>query len=63
MREHQQQRPTLLYTPNYHIPIGEPIKMPDGTRAVRFKKSGSKDTEVVAIDTLIAMMVRATDRC
>ena len=51
-----------MYTPLCHIPIGEPVKTPDGTRAVKFKKPGGKDTEVVPIDTLIAMMVHATDK-
>ena len=62
MTERPQQKTELMYTPLCHIPIGEPVKTPDGTRAVTFKKPGGKDTEVVPIDTLIAMMVHATDK-
>lgn len=63
MSERQQKKNDLIYTPNYHIPIGEPIKTADGTRAVKFKKPGCKDTEVVTIDTLMAILVHATDKC
>lgn len=59
----QQQRAELMYTPTCHIPIGEPMKTADGTRAMRFKKPGSKETEVVPVETLISMMIRATDKC
>lgn len=62
MTEHQQQRPNLIYTPHCHIPIGEPVRTADGTRALKFKKAGGKDTEVVTIEALIAMMVHATDK-
>ena len=62
MTERPQQKTELMYTTLCHIPIGEPVKTPDGTRAVKFKKPGGKDTEVVPIDTLIAMMVHATDK-
>ena len=62
MTERPQQKTELMYTPLCHIPIGDPVKTPDGTRAVKFKKPGGKDTEVVPIDTLIAMMVHATDK-
>ena len=49
MTERPQQKTELMYTPLCHIPIGEPVKTPDGTRAVKFKKPGGKDTEVVPI--------------
>lgn len=62
MTDRQQQKSELIYTPVCHIPIGEPVKTADGTRALKFKKPGCKDTEVVPIDTLIAMMVHATDK-
>ena len=62
MTERPQQKTALMNPPLCHIPIGEPVKTPDGTRAVKFKKPGGKDTEVVPIDTLIAMMVHATDK-
>lgn len=63
MTERQQQKTELMYTPICHIPIGEPVKTADGTRAVKFKKPGCKDTEIVPIDTLMAILVHATDRC
>ena len=64
MTERQQQnKPDLMYTPNCRIPIGEPIKTADGTRAMRFNKPGSKETEVVPIAILFEMMVHATDKC
>lgn len=63
MVEPQKQRVELMYTPVCHIPIGEPIKTPDGRHALKFKKAGSKETEVVPIDTLITMMVTATEKC
>lgn len=63
MTERQQQKTELMYTPIFHIPIGEPVKTADGTRAVKFKKPGGKDTEIVPIDTLITLLVHATDKC
>lgn len=63
MTERQQQKTELMYTPIFHIPIGEPVKTADGTRAVKFKKHGGKDTEIVPIDTLITLLVHATDKC
>ena len=63
MTEKSQQKTELMYTPNFHIPIGEPVKTENGVRAVKFKKAGSRDTEVVPIDMLIAMMVNATEKC
>lgn len=62
MTEHQK-KAELMYTPVHRIPIGEPVKTADGTRAVKFKKQGSKETEVIPLDTFIAMLVHATDRC
>jgi len=59
---HSPQRTELLYTPLYHIPIGEPMLTTEGTRAVKFKKPGTNTYEVVTVDTLIAMMVNAIDK-
>lgn len=61
--ENFQQKPKLIYTPLSHIPIGEPMKADNGTWAIKFKKPGRQETEVVSIDTLISMVFRATDKC
>lgn len=34
----------LMYTPNEHIPIGEPVKLPDGSMAIRYKRKRGKCT-------------------
>lgn len=60
-RLQRQSKTNLVYTPNRHIPIGEAVMTENGVRAVRFKKAGEKDTEVVPIDTLIALLVNATN--
>ncbi len=59
----QPQKRTMMYTPVHRIPIGEPVKTPDGNRAVKFKKHGGKETEIIPLDTFIAMLVHATDSC
>lgn len=39
-----QQKPNMIYTPNRHIPIGEAIKNPDGTLAIRIKGTAQIST-------------------
>lgn len=58
-----QKKNPLMYTPVHHIPIGEPLKTTDGQRAVKFKKPGSKETEVILLHDYIAMLIHATDKC
>lgn len=50
----QPQKRTMMYTPVHRIPIGEPVKTPDGNRAVKFKKHGGKETEIIPLDEAVA---------
>ena len=50
----------MIYTPNYHIPIGQAVKAPNGEYVLRVKKD--KHTyEEVSISKLLRMFVHAVD--
>lgn len=44
----------LIYTPQKHIPIGEPVRLPNGGHGIRlkWKRGGTAITEVVPLDTI-----------
>lgn len=45
-------KPNMIYTPNCHIPIGEAIKNPDGTLAIRIKRNSSNQYDEISLDNL-----------
>ena len=51
-------KPKLIYTPKYHIPIGE-VVMEKGGFALKIKKHGEQDTETITIDTLISLIFQS----
>jgi len=57
-----EQRPTLIYTPERHIPIGEAVKTANGVHGIKVKKAGGKDTEVITLDSLYKLVVQATEK-
>ncbi|HBL84724.1 MAG: hypothetical protein A2Y17_11365 [Clostridiales bacterium GWF2_38_85] len=44
----------MLYTPKYHIPIGEVIDIGDSRKAIRIKKPGNKVTEDISFEYLVS---------
>ena len=52
----------MLYTPEQHIPIGECILTSSGEYALRIKKSGCNEYEVVSIGQLMTMLARTMER-
>lgn len=52
------QKPNMIYTPNRHIPIGEAIKNPDGTLAIRVKRNISNQYDDISLDTLYQSAVK-----
>lgn len=51
-------KPNMIYTPNCHIPIGEAIKNPDGTLAIRIKRNSSNQYDEISLDNLYQSAVR-----
>ncbi len=47
-----QRKTNMIYTPNCHIPIGEAIKNPDGTLAIRIKRNSSNQYDEISLDNL-----------
>ena len=56
------QRPNLIYTPDRHIPIGEAVKTDAGIHGIKVKKAGSKETEIITLDSLFKLVVQATEK-
>ena len=54
----------LIYSPNEHIPIGEPVVLAGGSQCIRFKwKRGKKYvTELVSLDKLHELVVQGKDK-
>lgn len=42
----------MVYTPTYHIPIGEALKLPDGTHVLRIKNPFTKRYDEISLDSL-----------
>lgn len=53
-------KPELIYTPQKHIPVGEPVRTEAGNLALKFK---FKDrTEVVTLESLFSMVHKANEK-
>ena len=48
----------MIYTPKDHIPVGEAVKMPDGTHALRVKNPRTKGFDDISLDTLLEALVQ-----
>ena len=53
---------TMLYTPEQHIPIGEGTLTSSGEYALRIKKSGCNEYEVVSVGQLMTMLAQTVER-
>jgi len=47
----------LIRSPLLGIPLGEPVKLPDGTYCVRVKKPKGSEVEEIPLDQIVAMVV------
>ena len=52
----------MIYTPKARIPVGEAIKLPDGTHALRVKKPGEDKYDEIPLETLLSKVVMSTER-
>lgn len=51
----------MIHTPNYHIPLGQVIVLPDGELGLRIKKN--KNTfEEISISMIIMLMVNELEK-
>ena len=53
----KKESPGLVYTPNLKIPIGEAIKLEDGTHALRVKNPRTNKTDDISLDCLFSEVV------
>lgn len=61
MEERTAYKPHLIKTPVHNIPIGEPVKTPDGHYCIRIKKPKGSEYEELPLDYLISMVVTGAD--
>ena len=52
----------MIYTPKARIPVGEAIKLPDGTHALRVKKPGEDKYDEIPLEALLSKVVMSTER-
>lgn len=48
----------MVYTPNIHIPVGEAVKRPDGSHAIRVKNPRTNKTDEISLDSLFEEVVQ-----
>lgn len=55
-----QEATQLIYSPEEHIPIGEPVILPGGGHGIRFKRKRKTGdvTEIVPLDKLHELVVQ-----
>lgn len=51
----------MIYTPKARIPVGEAIKLPDGTHALRVKKPGEDKYDEIPLETLLSKVVMSAE--
>jgi hypothetical protein len=61
MEERTSHKLRLIKTPVHNIPIGEPVKTPDGHYGLRIKRPKGNEYEEMSLDTLIFMVVTLAD--
>lgn len=49
----------MVYTPEYKIPVGEAITLPDGHLGLRMKKPGANVYEEIPIDHFLGLVFQA----
>lgn len=54
-------RKKMVYTPEFHIPIGEACKTESGEYALRIKKSRSEVVEEIPIGKLMSQVAQAAE--
>lgn len=52
-------KPKMVYTPEYKIPVGEAITLPDDHLGLRMKKPGANVYEEVPIDHFLGLVFQA----
>ena len=52
-------KPNMVYTPEYKIPVGEAITLPDGHLGLRMKKPGANVYEEIPIDHFLGLVFQA----
>ena len=57
----QKKKVRLIRSPLFGIPLGEPVRMEDGTYCVRVKRAKGKEVEVIPLDQIVAMVVSVAD--
>ena len=48
----------MIYTPKNRIPIGEAVKRPDGSHAIRVKNPRTNRTDEITLDSLVEEVVQ-----
>lgn len=51
----------MIYTPEHHIPLGEPVKTSNGEYGLRVKKD-KVTFEVITIGSLLSQIVQVADK-
>ena len=51
-------RSNMVYTPEYHIPVGEAIITEDGEPALRIKKPKGQEFDVITLGKLAAAITQ-----
>lgn len=55
----EKRKPNMIYSPEHHIPLFEVLVAENGTRAIRVKRN--KAYEVITLDTLLTLVLNATE--
>lgn len=51
----------MVYTPERSIPIGVAIKTEEGEYALKIKKAGKREIEIVPIGKLMSQVIKAAE--
>lgn len=51
----------MVYTPERHIPIGEALKTSSGEYAIRLKKNGENEYEIISIGQLLNQVAQIVE--
>lgn len=52
MTEPRTPKKNMVYTPKFHIPVGEALKLPDGSHVLRIKNPATKKYDEISLDSL-----------
>ena len=59
--ESEEVKKKMIYTPVRRIPIGEAIKKPDGTYALRVKRSNREEFEEIPLEALCSSVIMSAE--